>query len=396
MKIATYRPLVGPLVLPAFFMSVMLGIAQPVLPLYIQEIGGNFAVIGTVISARGLGGLLATLPAGSVLSRLSVRVSMAIGGGLGTAALLLLYSSHSIGWIFTSWLLAGISFALFEFARHQFIAHFIDNTFRGRAVALVGGLLRLGSVLGPALGGWVAQNISFNFPFLLMAGCALAATLIASFTAPHVQPSQAYPRAAGGYRRDLLETLRLYWSRLLVAGGGQLLMQLVRESRSTLIPLLAANQIGLDVAAVGLVLSAGAALDTAMFFPAGLIMDRYGRKLAIVPSLLLQSAGFLLLPFTTTFGGILAVVGMMGFANGLSSGTMLTLGADLAPPGRQISFLGLWRLTSAFGIVLGPNVVGNLAQLLALNPASAAIGLIGLGAAALFWRGVPETLQRSR
>ena len=219
---------------------------------------------------------------------------------------------------------------LFELARHQFIAAHIANHNRGRAVAIIGGIFRLGSVIGPAVGGWLAQQAGFQAPFLLMAGFALmTAVSILLFMPQQTLPHQ--PFSLRDYTRDLRDTFQACRRILLVAGTGQLMMQLVRRSRRIIIPLYAANALGLDVAAVGLVMSIGSVLDTLMFIPAGVILDRYGRKAAIIPSLLIQGLGLVLLPLSASFTTLAAVAGLMGFGNGISSGTMLTLGAIMLP-----------------------------------------------------------------
>ena len=59
---------------------------------------------------------------------------------------------------------------------------------------------------------------------------------------------------------------------------------------------------------------------------------------------------------------------LVGLGNGLGSGLMMTLGADLAPPGATGEFLGVWRLIGDVGAVAGPLMVGLVA---------AAVGLAG-------------------
>src|SRR5690606_19523272 len=139
--------------------------------------------------------------------------------------------------------------------------------------------------------------------------------------------------------------------------------QAIRMGRRVLIPLYAANVLGLGLESVGLIVSLAAAADFALFYPAGIIMDRYGRKHAIVPSFLIQALSLLLLPFAGGFGSLLAVAALGGLGNGIGSGTMLTLGADLAPPGRIGEFLGVWRLIGDAGSAAGPLIVGGFAQL---------------------------------
>ena len=388
-----YRPLVGPLFVPTFFIALLLAVAEPVLPLYVQSAGASYVVVGTVISALAIGRLLAVLPGGGVLTRFSMRHTMLAGLGILTAALFVMALVSSLPVIFATWLLAGVGLSVYELARHQFIAAHIANHNRGRSVAVVGGVFRLGNVIGPLIGGWVAQQAGFRAPFAVMAGLAVVTIVIILFTIPDQPPPQtAFSLRA--YLGDLRATWRECRRVLTVAGGGQLLMQVVRRTRSVIIPLYAANMLGLDVATVGLVIGIGSALDTVLFLPAGWIVDKYGRKMAIIPSLILQAAGLLILPLAGSFASLVGVALLMGFGNGISAGTMLTLGADLAPVARRTSFLGLWRISNSLGFALGPNVVGTVAALLSLPLASMTAGIIGLLAAGLFYRFVPETLER--
>ncbi len=388
-----YRSLIGPLFVPTFLTAMMLGIADPVLPLYLQDTGASYAVIGIVISALEIGRLLASLPSSGVLTRFTMRRTMLVGLGILTVALAALALVRPLPVIFAAWLLAGIGLTLYELARHQFIAAHIANHTRGRAVAIIGGVYRLASVLGPILGGWVAQVAGFRAPFWVMAGFAVVtAVIVLRYMPPQLRPTQSFSLRAYGH--ELAETFRQYRQVLLVAGSGQLMMQLVRRTRSVIVPLYAANIIGLDVATVGMVISIGAALDTLLFPVAGWLIDRFGRKMAIIPSLVLQGVGLLMMPLATSFAGLVGIVSLIGMGNGLSSGTMLTLGADLAPPERRAPFLGLWRISNSLGFALGPNIVGTVAALLTLPLASMAAGSIGLLAAVLFYRFVPETLER--
>ena len=180
------------------------------------------------------------------------------------------------------------------------------------------------------------------------------------------------------------------------AGIGYLFSQMVRAGRGIIIPLYAADVIGLDVGAIGLIISISSAVEVSQFLVAGLIMDRLGRKVAIVPCFTIQGLGMLLLPLTGSFAGLLAVAAVMGFGNGLGSGVMMTLGADLAPPDSRGEFLGVWRLVGDAGGTGAPLVVGTIADLLALPAAALVIAGTGLVAAGIFGFLVPETLKRGR
>src|SRR5690606_36807785 len=105
--------------------------------------------------------------------------------------------------------------------------------------------------------------------------------------------------------------------------------------------------IGLDAQTISLVIGISGAIDFALFYASGQVMDRFGRLWAVLPSMLLMGAGFLALAFTHDsaqaamwFAMFAAVIGV---GNGLSSGILMTLGADLAPQHDPAAFLGSWR-----------------------------------------------------
>ena len=101
-----------------------------------------------------------------------------------------------------------------------------------------------------------------------------------------------------------------------------------------------------------------------------------------------------LIPLTGSFTALTIATSLIGFGNGLGSGTMMTLGADLAPREAMGEFLGVWRLIGDTGSLAGPLLVGSVADLLSLTPAILAIGAIGILAASILGFFVPETLQQ--
>ena len=94
------------------------------------------------------------------------------------------------------------------------------------------------------------------------------------------------------------------------------------------------------------------------------------------------------------FSLLLGVSLLIGLGNGLGSGTMMTLGADLAPVESRGEFLGMWRFVGDFGNAGGPLVVGHIADLAGLATAPLIVAGIGLLGATILGGLVPETLDR--
>lgn len=386
---ASPRALLLPLYLPALILAFADGLLVPVLPLFANGLTSSYALVGVALAADALGTLMADLPAGVLLRRLDRRGAMALGAAVIAGATGLLVVVGGIGALVLLRVVAGIGVALFSISLHASIAEVTRGANRGRAVALFGGIRRAGAFAGPAAGGLVAGTFGTDAVFLLFA--ALAGAIV-----PIAWAFVAAGRSAGhaGARPALGPMIREQGRTLAVAGGGQLLAQAIRAGRRILIPLYASSVLGLGVESIGIILSVAAFADVALFYPAGMLMDRRGRKWAIVPSFVLQGIGMALVPLAGGFVGLLAATTLIGFGNGLGSGTMMTLGADLAPPHALGEFLGVWRLIGDGGFTVGPLLVGGLASLAGLPGAAVATALVGFGAAATFAWGVPETLER--
>jgi MFS family permease len=391
--LAALRPLTLPVYLPTLVLSVCSGLLLPVLPVYAGTFGGTYAVVGLILAGEAIGMLLSNLPAGLLLRYLGRKQAMGLGIVLVGASTLALVWAASLWAVLGLRLLAGAGAALWNLSRHAYLTEATRSAERGRAIALFGGVHRVGLFIGPALGGVIATRWGFDGAFLsyaLLAGGALLTVLLFTEAARAPAPSLHTPRSRW------LSLISEHRRVLTVAGGGQLLAQMIRSSRQVIIPLYGAHMLGLELATIGLIMSLAALVDMSMFYPAGLLMDRWGRKYAIVPCFLIQGLAMALLPLTTSALTLLLCAAAIGFGNGLGSGTMMTLGSDLAPPDKIGEFLGVWRLIGDGGATGAPLAVGAIADALSLPAAALVMAGVGVAAAAVFAFGVPETLRRER
>ncbi|UCH26277.1 MAG: MFS transporter [Trueperaceae bacterium] len=379
--------------LPAFILAFCKGMLIPVLPLYASSFGISYGLIGLILAGEAIGMLVGDLPAGTLLRRLDRKWVMLLGLSLLIVSVLALFWAQTVWQLILFRFTAGIGTALWNISRHAFITEVTRTEARGRSIATLGGIFRLGSFAGPAVSGVVAASFGLKTPFLLYAGLAIVGALA---TAIFIKVSpQVSVRMAHGASNHLLELLRVHRHTFLNAGLGQLLAQMIRAGRFVILPLYAANVLGLDVQAIGWIMSLSSLIDTLMFYPAGLLMDRLGRKYAIVPSFIVQGIGMALIPLAADFGMLLVAASVVGFGNGLGSGSMMTLGADLAPKESLGEFLGVWRLIGDGGATGSPLAIGGLADALDLSVAPFVIAAFGLVAASVFAFRVPETLKRA-
>lgn len=387
------RALLLPVYVPTFLLAITSGILIPTLPIHLHSLDVSFSLIGLAIGAAGLGTIAMDLPAGIVLGifgRKRVMVAGAATVGLATLALgfTSLYPLIAI-----LRLVGGIGTALWGISRLSYLADVVPIGARGRAISAFGGVGRIGMFVGPALGGLIGRQLGLEAAFIVAGMLDIAAALVTAIWVH--EPSSAVKRVSpNAHIHHVGELIRTNLHSLTTAGAAQLLGQMIRAGRHVLIPMYGATVIGLDVAAVGAIVSISSAIDMSLFVPAGMVMDRFGRKFTSVPSFLIMAVGMAMLPFTDDYVGLLAATAILGFGNGLGSGAMMTLGADLAPRGSSGQFLGIWRVIGDTGNAGGPLVVGNLADLLGLSFGAWILAGVGLAAGCTIVFLVPETLRK--
>ena len=379
--------------LPTLILSLCRGLLIPVLPVYASSFGVSYSLIGFILAGEALGTLVADVPAGGLLRRLGGKWTMVLGISLVGLSVLALVWAGTVWEVLAYRFVAGVGGALWNLSRHAYLTEATKLAERGRAIALFGGTNRLGVFAGPVLGGVVATAYGLAAPFVVFVVLsALALTVVGLFTEkpePLIRDriiSQQTPE-----KHHFSAIVTQHYRVLISAGSGQLLAQMTRASRQVIIPLYGANMLGLDLQAVGLIMSVSSLIDFSMFYPAGLIMDRFGRKYAILPCFFLQALGMAFVPLAAGALGLLACAAVMGFGNGLGSGTMMTLGADLAPQHALGEFLGVWRLIGDGGTTGAPLAVGAIADLMSLSTAALVMAGIGLCAVGIFALKVPET-----
>jgi len=382
----TLRSLVVTVYLPTLLFAAGQGAVVPVVALTATDLGASVAVAGLAVAAKGLGQMAFDVPAGLLVERLGERRAMAAGTGVLIVALLGALAAPS-AWVFLlAMVVLGCGWSVWLLARLTYVSEVMPFHLRGRALSTLGGVNRIGNFIGPFLG--AAAIVWFGLAGAYWVHLVLAVAgwvTIATIPDPHVPSAPVAEHAP----MPVLRILRTHRRTFLTAGVATTCLNMLRVCRHAILPLWGAG-IGLDAAEVSLIFGISSAMDMTLFYPAGVVSDRYGRKLIAVPCLTVLAAGFLAVPLTDTFLQLALVGVLMGLGNGMGSGIVMTLGADFSPAVGRASFLGVWRLVSDVGHAGGPVLVSGIVAVAALGPASVAVGLLGLGGAALMALGVPE------
>ncbi len=379
---------------PTVFLAFAQGVIVLSLPLLANETSDAYGFASIIVSAAALGTLIADVPTGTIMIRLGLRRTMLIGSALVALSTCLLASPADSNMVLLLRLVAGIGTALWGLSRYTYITQQVPPELRGRTIASFGGINRIGVFAGPFIAGSLVTGFGLYAAFLL-AGSLAGLALVAAWLWIPVDASARSEKPPGhpdtGEVRGTWRAIEGRRADVLFGALAQVLAQVVRQGRQFLIPLYGVDVLGLDAFQVGLVMTTSAVVDMVMFGPAGFVMDRFGRKFATVPSFSLMAVGVGMIPFADGFAGLLVAGLVIGLGNGIGSGTMMTLGADFAPPHYTSTFLSLWRFIGDSGQMLGPILVGVVAQFFTLRQSAWVLSGCALMCASMLFFLVRET-----
>jgi MFS family permease len=146
----------------------------------------------------------------------------------------------------------------------------------------------------------------------------------------------------------------------------------------------------LSAAALGTILGIGGFFRFSGTMAAGLLADRVPRKMILVPGLIFQSFGVLVLNLSPSLAGfVLSVIATSFFSIGVAlSAAML---GDLTAPHRIGRELGLYRFLGDVGLLAGPAISTLLIHFGRTDLANLVVAALLVASAILVALGVPET-----
>ena len=404
----TFRSIALPAIAPTLLFSIGEGAILPIIPVVADGLGATLAIAGLVAAMILIGELVGDIPSGWVVSRIGERTSM-IGAALLSIIGLVLALLAPNPWVLGfAIFLIGLSTAVFALARHAFMTSFVPKAYRARALSTLGGTFRFGFFVGPFISAAVIHltGSTQSVFWIHIVGCLGAAALLFILRDP-AEILAARRARTGAIKLPALEgqkfvaeeahgLFRTIWNSravLLRLGSGAALIGTMRASRQVILPLWAVS-IGIADAQTALIIGAAGAIDFALFYTSGQIMDRFGRLWSAMPSMIGLGLGHLALAFTHdakyAVAWFIAAAIFMSLANGVGSGILMTLGADLADQKNPAPFLGAWRFTGDAGSAAGPLAISGLTAAISIAFASGVMGVIGLIGAGILLRYVPR------
>ena len=355
---------------PTLLGSTGAGAVSPIIAVSARELGASVGVAALLVAMLGVGQLLGDLPSGALAARIGERRALLVAAVIEAVGMLVAALAGGLVMLFAGVLVIGLAGSLFGLARQAYLTEAVPVAMRARALSTLGGVHRIGYFVGPFIGSLVIARWGTEAAYAV-GGVASIAAFVLVLLAPDITDSA---HRIAGPPRSVASVLLQHRHVLLTLGTGAMCVAGARAIREALVPLWA-ESVGFSPAQTSLVFGVAGALDMALFYPSGWLMDRHGRVAAAVPSMLVLGLGMMLLPLATTLAAVTAAATVLGLGNGLGAGLIMTLGADASPADGRAQFLGGWRLCADVGRAAGPLALSGLSAVMSLGASAVVLGV---------------------
>jgi DHA1 family multidrug resistance protein-like MFS transporter len=361
-----------------FLVLLGLSMVAPILPGYAESFQVSYALVGFVISSFAVTRMILDMPAGLLARRYDKKRIMILGLFLIVVSSIMAGVASSYLMLVIARMIEGAGSALYVTSATVFLAQISGKEKRGQWMSLYSGMLLLGSIFGPTFGGILASSIDIHAPFFAYAFVA-GLGVIPTLTLPKMTNSEHNSK-----RDEKKSTLRDMWQVLtypsfILATFATFSLFFMRTGvRSTLVPLFAANNLKLDPSYIGGILTLAGITTAVTMVPMGSLSDKIGRRNPLALCLLMSALIVIWIPSSVDLLGLSINMAIYGAIIGLS-GPIAAFVTDVSPQDKLEVSMGLYRMISDVGFIVGPLFLGYLADITATPvPGETHSGLIGL------------------
>jgi MFS family permease len=237
-----------------------------------------------------------------------------------------------------------------------------------------------GLLAGSAAGGWLYQDLGVTSPLFFEGGCMLVAALaVTRWVAPPAPGRAAAPRAEDGRLRTVLRTPGV----LAMSATSAALVAIQTGVLVFLYPLYLVERAGVDPGRVGLLISLTVLGRLLALWVGGGASDRWGRLRVLRPGLLAYAAALATVTWVTDPVWLAAWSVAIGAASGFVAPLPTAVVGDRVPAAERGVAIGWLRTATDSGQIVGPLVMGALADAVDLTaPFMAGALLLVVSAAA--------------
>ncbi|WP_249593731.1 MFS transporter [Peribacillus frigoritolerans] len=335
------------------------GIIIPILPAYLASINQGGTAAGLMIAIFAGAQLIFSPIAGKWTDQFGRR-KMIIYGLVGlTLSMFIFYAVNSIWLLYASRIIGGIGAALLIPAIFAYVADITTFDQRAKGNSLVSAAMSLGIVVGPGIGGFLA-DFGLKFPFLISALVSLSAVVFSIFVLKESETAQATQsmdaKTESMLRKIALSVKKPYFIPLIIT----LVMSFGLMAYESVIGLYLDNQFNSTPKDIAVMVTAtGIVSVIVQLFVVDRIVQRFGEVNVLNIFISVAAIGFLLSLFASNYMIFFLISLIIFLSTSILRPVLNTLISKMA--GNEQGFaMGMNNAYMSIGNVLGPTLAGMM------------------------------------
>ena len=380
----TNKLVLSTLLLNLFIAFLGIGLVIPVTPTIMNELGISGTVVGYMVSAFALAQLIVSPIAGRWVDNIGRKPMIIIGLLIFSISEFLFGIGETVEVLFLSRILGGVSAAFIMPAVTAFIADITTSSTRPKALGYMSAAISTGFIIGPGIGGFLA-DISTRLPFFFAAAFGLFATILSLITLKEPEriyeveeKHQAIPKS--GFKKIFSPMYFIAFMVILISSFGLAAFE-------SLFALFVDHKFGFTAKDIAIVISLGAIVG--VVFQVGLF-DRLTQWLGEIRlirySLLVSTILVFIMTLVTSYWSILLVTMVVFIGFDLMRPAVTTYLSRIA--GNEQGFAGgMNSMFTSIGNIFGPIIGGILFDIDLNYPFYFATIVLGVGIALTYvWK----------
>lgn len=362
------------------------GIIIPIIPAYLKELGQGGTAAGLIIAIFAFAQFLVSPIGGKWADKYGRRPLINIGLLTLAISMFIFYFADSIVLLYVSRAIGGIGCAFLIPAIYAYVADITTMDQRAKGNSFISAAMSLGIVIGPGIGGFLAEY-GLKTPLLVSAIVGLLAFVVSFFTLKESQLEKmdvSQQPDSSMVKDILLSVKKPFFIPLIIT----LIMSFGLMAYETVLGLYVDDQFGATPQEIAFMVTATGLVGVIMqLFVVDWIVKAMGELNVLRLFLMVTAFGFLLSIIAGSYNTFFAISLLIFLATSILRPVLTTLISKLA--GNEQGFaMGMNNAYMSIGNILGPLLAGALYDIRILYPFIAGlIILIGTTIFTFMWKG---------
>ncbi len=325
------------------------------LPLYLKSLDANVIQIGVFFTIAAILPLILQIIGGWISDNLGRLRSVAIGSSFGVLSYIGVILAPTWQWVLGGHSLQSITRAMIGPSFGAYIAEESAEENRARVYSVIDVIFAVTAVVGPPLGGWLADTYGFKVMLVFAMVIYTIATIIRIRMAKNASKAGGKEAVPGE-----LSVKHLGKSLWIIAGlmlsGGLLTWILITDGARDisytmsfqLLPIYLKENAGLGYTEIGWLSSISGITSMIIGIPAGWFADKKGERSSIVIGFLIELVALILFINMSGFAWYAVIWALFGMAGGIMSPAYQSLLSKAIPEKMRGTAFGL--IDSSLGL----------------------------------------------